>query len=114
MYLGKVKSLAMEIQYITIGQTLRHGVRHVDALTYLAATLDVDSPRTLQINIKETRSIEMLSTKFNPRYISECLFAKSLPEAVFAKNKVITRKKRRDTEEELMEDPDMVISNDQQ
>lgn len=92
MYIIKFKSLAREFESITISQMPRHDVEHVDTLVYLTEPLEADSPCTIQIDIQEDRSIERLSTKLSIMYISKCSFTSSLPEAVFAVNKVITRK----------------------
>lgn len=51
MYVNKVKFFAKEFISIAIIQTPRHDVRHADMLAYLATALEVDSPRTLHIDI---------------------------------------------------------------
>lgn len=63
IYLCKVKSFTVEFEPIAISQNMRHDIRNVDALPYLAIMLEVESPHTLQIDIQETRSIKVLSPR---------------------------------------------------
>lgn len=79
MYLSKVKSLAKEFKSMAISQTPGHVVRYASSLAYLAVVLEVDSPRSLQLNIQETWSIEALSTRMSNMYISECSLTNLLP-----------------------------------
>lgn len=92
----------MRFKFVAIILTPRHDVRHADALAYLVTTIEVDSPRTVQIDIQEEQSLHKILNK-SSLYLSECLFTRSLYKVLFSINRVIKRKRKSETQELLVE-----------